>query len=128
MYKVWWLKLGLVCHLQWRIGKKNYHRWLQLPRAGVRSVNLDIIVTGAGKYTYFHKYRVSLSCSILVKENTVAPAEAHLENHPGNACKTTTELRPLTVNTLMFARDLFGGIRDHLYIAKINTCKYNSCT
>ncbi len=33
-----------------------------------------------------------------------------------------------TINSLVFARDLFGEICDHLQIAKINTCKYNSCT
>ena len=34
----------------------------------------------------------------------------------------------IIVNSLMFAKDLFGEIRDHLQIAKINTRKHNSCT
>ncbi len=33
-----------------------------------------------------------------------------------------------TVNSLMFARDLFGDFRDHIEIAKINTRKHKSCT
>ncbi len=32
-----------------------------------------------------------------------------------------------TVNSLIFARDLFGEIRDNLYITKINTRKHNLC-
>ncbi len=31
-------------------------------------------------------------------------------------------------NSLMFAKDLFGKIRHHLEIAKINTRKHNLCT
>ncbi len=34
----------------------------------------------------------------------------------------------VTVNSLMFARYLFGEIYDHFQTAKINTCKRNSCT
>ncbi len=33
----------------------------------------------------------------------------------------------ITVNSLMFATDLFGEIRDNLYITKINIRKHNSC-
>ena len=33
-----------------------------------------------------------------------------------------------TVNSLIFARDLFGEINDHLQIAKINIQKHISCT
>ncbi len=33
-----------------------------------------------------------------------------------------------TVNSLMFARDLFGDFRDHIKIVKINTRKHNSGT
>ncbi len=31
-----------------------------------------------------------------------------------------------TVNSSMFARDLFGDFRDHIKITKINTRKHNS--
>ncbi len=31
-----------------------------------------------------------------------------------------------SVNSLLFARDLFGDFRNHIKIAKINTCKRNS--
>ena len=33
----------------------------------------------------------------------------------------------ITVNSLMFARDLFGKSRNHLQIANINTPKHNLC-
>ncbi len=32
-----------------------------------------------------------------------------------------------TVNSLMFARDLFGAFRDRFKIASLNTRKHNSC-
>ncbi len=33
----------------------------------------------------------------------------------------------VTVNSLMFVRDLFGDFHDHLSVAKINPRKHNSC-
>ena len=50
---------------------------------------------------------------------------------PGNfhtGIKANFLVSQITVNSLMFARDLFGDFCDHIKIAKINTHRHNSGT
>ncbi len=50
-------------------------------------------------------------------------------HHPSSTCRLTCSLASdfhITGNSLMFTRDLFGNVCNHIKIAKINTLKPNS--
>ncbi len=68
--------------------------------------------------------RIRRECGVTESPAATEPwrSEQHRKLHLQMAGKSSQQG---TVNSLMFARDLFGDFHDHIEIAKINTRKHN---